>query len=198
MSLVQEQLPLRIATPRVWVETVLADFDAFLKDHAACERKAAALAMSFVSRFIDYPLAVEPMISLAREELAHFHEVYRLLGKRGLALGPDEPDPYVKAMLAHVRHRRDEHFLDRLLISGIVEARGCERFEILGEALRERDPELARWYARLGREEAGHYKIFLRIARQYFPEAAVTSRQEVFLDLEAQAMLAAPVRAAVH
>ena len=37
---------LRSRTPAAWAAAVLADFDAFLLDHAACERKASATAMS--------------------------------------------------------------------------------------------------------------------------------------------------------
>ena len=36
-------LRLRTKTPWGWTDVVLADFDAFLVDHAACERKAGAL-----------------------------------------------------------------------------------------------------------------------------------------------------------
>ena len=126
-------------------------------DHAACERKASALAMSFVVRYADRPALVEPMICLAKEELAHFHEVYRILHKRGISLGADEKDPYVKTLMKSIRNGRDEHFLDRLLVSGVIEARGCERFYLMGEALEE--PEMAQFYKRLAREEAGHYTI---------------------------------------
>lgn len=197
MALVVEQLPIRVPTPEGWLAAVLDNFDAFLIDHAACERKAAALAMSLVTKYADRNYLVEPMISLAREELAHFHEVYRILQKRGLMLGPDEKDPYVTALLKHVRHGKEEHFLDRLLVSGIVEARGCERFFLVGEGLGE-NHELGAYYCKLGREEAGHHKIFGRIAKHYFPEDMIANRLDELLDYEAEAMLAVPFRAAVH
>ena len=35
-----------------WIATVMSDFDNFLKDHADCERKASAMAMSFAAKRI--------------------------------------------------------------------------------------------------------------------------------------------------
>ena len=91
--------------------------------------------MSFVVKYPDRPALLEPMICLAKEELAHFHEVYREIHKLGLQLTPDEKDPYVKGLLGQVRHGREEHFLDRLLVSAVIEARGGERFKMVGEHL---------------------------------------------------------------
>jgi tRNA-(ms[2]io[6]A)-hydroxylase len=196
MSLVAEKLPLRAQTPQGWIEAVEADFDRFLVDHAACERKASALAMSFVVKFSNRKSLIEPMICLAKEELAHYHEVYRLMAQRGCHFSNDEKDPYVQKMLNCVRHGRDEHFLDRLLVSGIIEARGCERFHLLGQNLA--DETLAQFYSRLGREEAGHYMIFLRIARNYFEESEIRQRLAWLLDQEAEIMLSIPFRPAVH
>ncbi|HEX9815317.1 MAG TPA: tRNA isopentenyl-2-thiomethyl-A-37 hydroxylase MiaE, partial [Myxococcota bacterium] len=39
-------LELRVATADSWVKVVLEGFDDFLLDHAACERKASANAIS--------------------------------------------------------------------------------------------------------------------------------------------------------
>jgi len=46
-------MPLTRATPSEWIEVVKSDFDAFLLDHACCERKAAASAMSLLARHAD-------------------------------------------------------------------------------------------------------------------------------------------------
>ncbi len=196
MNLVQQKLPLRAETPALWIEKVLGDFDSFLVDHAACERKAAALAMSFVVKYADREALIEPMICLAKEELAHFHEVYRVLHRRGLHLGPDEKDPYLKLLLKQVRNGREEHFLDRLLVSGVVEARGCERFYLVGQ--NHPDQEMQKFYERLGREEAGHYTIFVKLAKQYFPGEMVEKRLDEWLDMEAQALEKLEIRSAVH
>jgi tRNA-(ms[2]io[6]A)-hydroxylase len=196
MSLVLDKMPLREPTPAGWLPVILGDFASFMQDHASCERKASANAMSLVNKFSDHEAVVEPMICLAKEELAHFHEVYRLLQRRGIPLGIDAKDPYVGALLKPVRHSRQEYFLDRLLVGCLIESRSCERFTIVAEGLQ--DPELAPFYKRLAREEAGHFRIFLRLARHYFSEQIVDDRLQYLLDVETAAMLAAPVRAAVH
>ncbi|RYZ48221.1 MAG: tRNA-(ms[2]io[6]A)-hydroxylase [Proteobacteria bacterium] len=196
MAIFLDKLPLRAATPDAWIPVVLADFPAFLQDHASCEKKAAANAMAFVGRWSDREVLVEPMICLAKEEFQHFHEVYRVLHKRGIPLGTTEKDPYVVGLLKQARHGDEEHFLDRLIIAALIEARSCERFCLLAEGLH--DEDMKSFYARLAREEAGHHKIFLRIARHYFEEKEVETRLDQFLDIEAKVMLSTPLRAAVH
>jgi tRNA 2-(methylsulfanyl)-N6-isopentenyladenosine37 hydroxylase len=189
-------LELRCATPPAWLDAVLADFDAFLVDHAACERKASATGMAFVVRYPDRVALLEPLIAFAREELEHFHAVVRLVCARGLTLGPDAPDPYVKPLLAAVRTGRDERLLDRLLVAGVVEARGCERFGMVARALQ--PGELADFYTDITRSEARHHGLFLRLARAYFDEASIAARLDALLELEARILADLPVRAALH
>jgi tRNA 2-(methylsulfanyl)-N6-isopentenyladenosine37 hydroxylase len=189
-------LELRVATRPGWVDAVLADFDAFLIDHAACERKASATGMAFVVRYPDRVALLDPLIAFAREELDHFHRVYRLLEARGVALGPDVPDPYVRGLIARVRTGRDERLLDRLLVAGVVEARGCERFGMIAKALPA--GELADFYADITRSEARHHGLFLRLARAYFDEASIDARLRELLDAEARIVEQLPLRAALH
>ncbi|MFW7379571.1 MAG: tRNA-(ms[2]io[6]A)-hydroxylase [Oligoflexus sp.] len=196
MALIHEQLPLRTASSSDWLGAVESDFDRFLADHASCERKAAALAMSFIGKFPSRKALVEPMICLAREELAHYLEVFRLMEKRAVSLIADEKDPYVQGLLRMVRHGDEDYFLDRLLVSGVIEARACERLLLLGQNLK--DAGLAKFYQRLGREEAGHYMIFVRLARVYFAEEIIRSRLDEILDAEAEIMMSLPIRPAIH
>jgi tRNA 2-(methylsulfanyl)-N6-isopentenyladenosine37 hydroxylase len=189
-------LELRVATDVAWIDAVLGDFDAFLVDHAACERKASATGMAFVVRYPDRVALLDPLIAFAREELEHFHRVYRLLEARGLTLGPDAADPYVGALLASVRTGRDERLLDRLLVAGVVEARGCERFGMIAQALP--TGELADFYADITRSEARHHGLFLRLARSYFDENAIATRLDELLDAEARILEGLPLRAALH
>ena len=83
-----------------------------------------------------------------------------------------------------------------LLVSGVVEARGCERFYIVGE--HHPDPDMKAFYQRLAREEAGHYTIFTKIAKQYFDPEVVDARLEDWLNMESEIMLSLEFRAAVH
>ena len=46
---------LKEKTSRAWLDTVLADFDAFLADHASCEKKASGMAMSMIAHYPDKP-----------------------------------------------------------------------------------------------------------------------------------------------
>ena len=142
------------STPIEWVETVLEDFDRFLQDHAACERKAAALAMSFVAKYSDRPMIIEPMVSLAREELHHFRQVFLQMQKRGLQLAShDDKDPYVNGILKRLNHGHNERFLDRLIASGLIESRGHERFSLLAQHLS--DPDLKLFYDQLAKVRRG-------------------------------------------
>lgn len=197
MAIFLDKMPLRAATPEAWIDAVLADFPRFMQDHALCEKKAAANAIAFVGRWPEREALIEPMICLAKEEFQHFHDVYKVMHKRGISLAVvAEKDPYVVALLKNARHGPEEHFLDRLIIGALIEARSCERFCLLAEGLH--DEDMKGFYARLAREEAGHHKIFLRIARHYFDESEVEQRLDELLDREAEAMLSTPLRAAVH
>jgi tRNA-(ms[2]io[6]A)-hydroxylase len=137
------------------------------------------------------------MVALAREELEHFARVYDVLVARGQTLAPDWPDPYMGALLRHLRKGHVTHYLvDRLLAFGIVEARSCERFALLLPALT--DAGLRALYEDLLRAEARHHALFVRLAHDVAPAAQVKRRLDELLDAEAQIVASLPARAAVH
>jgi tRNA-(ms[2]io[6]A)-hydroxylase len=193
--------PLRIAcrvrsrTARGWLDAVRADLGAFLQDHAACERKASATAMTLASHYRDKPELVRAMIDLACEELDHFRRVFEVIAARGDTLGADTKDVYVGRMLALVRRGPESYLLDRLLVAGAVEARGCERFRILGEGL---EGDLGGLYREFATTEAEHAALFVRIARAYYPESAVQARLDELLDAESEIVRSLPLRPALH
>jgi tRNA-(ms[2]io[6]A)-hydroxylase len=189
-------IDLHIKTAPQWVETVLGDFDTFLLDHAACERKASAMAMTFVVRYPDRDQIHEPMIVLAREELTHFHRVFRLCKERGLRFSGDQKDPYVNALLKLTRHGRDEEFVDRLVMAGVVEARGHERFGHIAHALT--PGALKDFYEEITQSEARHAEIFIELAQRYAGSETVQSRLSFFLEQEASIVATLPARAALH
>ena len=191
-------LDLRFKTPPEWLDTVFADFDAFLLDHAACERKAAATGMSFVVRYPDKSALIEPLIEFSREELEHFQIMYRIIHARGLILSDDYKDPYVNALRSQVRNGGEGMLLDKLLVAGIVEARGCERLFMVAQALEEKASPLAQPYLDLARAEARHHGLFFRLARACFPDPVIDERASVLLDYEAELVKRLPHRAAVH
>ncbi|MCF6300540.1 MAG: tRNA-(ms[2]io[6]A)-hydroxylase [Proteobacteria bacterium] len=187
---------LKTATDPRWVEVALADFDAFLKDHAACERKASALAMSLVQHYPDKPDLIRGMIDLAMEEMAHFREVMKIILLKGLQQDNDEKDPYINQLLKHLRKGSKEYLLDRLLIFSIVEKRGHERFHMIGEALE--DPKMKDFYLRLAKAEYRHYILFVKLANQYYTAEQVSQRLDELLEIEADIVKNLPLRAAVH
>lgn len=191
-------LNLRLPTADGWLRAVLADFDSFLLDHAACERKASATGMSLVVKYPNRRELLEPMIEFAREELEHFHRVYRVIARRGLMLGSDYKDDYVGGLRRAMRSQADELFLDRLLVAGIVEARGCERLGLVAEALAGKDPELEALYVDLTRAESRHHALFFRLAKHWFDEDTLRRRADELLDYEAELVARLPHRAAVH
>lgn len=192
MALVQLKTP----TSPDWVQVVMGDFDAFLADHAACERKASAMGVSLVQKYPDRLLLIAPLIQMALEEMAHFQRVWAVMEKRGLKLGADTRDEYMGGLLRHVRQGRDEGLLDRLLVVAVVEARGHERFGLVAQALP--PGELKDFYDDLTRSEARHISLFVGLARKYFEEDAIQQRLSQWLEIEGQIVSALPLRAAVH
>ena len=189
-------IPLINATDPRWIETVLADFDAFLIDHASCERKANALLMSLIVKYPDRPQIIPGLIELAQEELEHFAEAYAFMEKRGLRFSKDAPDPYVNQLLAAARHGRDERFIDRMLISSVVESRGAERFRIVAENVP--DTELAEFYTRLWKSEIKHAHVFVRLLNHEFPGEMIQARLRELTELESRIVDGLEFRAALH
>ena len=187
---------LKIPSSRDWLEFALGDFDAFLMDHASCERKASAMALSLVSHYPDRTALVQEMMVLAREELEHFHQMLWLTQARGLVLRPDQKDLYVQSLRKEIRPDREDYFLDQLLVAGIIEARGCERFGLIADALEE--GPLKTFYQEITRSEARHRALFYRLACRYHDTTIASERQEYLLEREAEIMDSLPIRAGVH
>lgn len=139
---------------------------------------------------------VRDLIPFAQEELEHYAQVVEIILERGLATRPDERDPYVGALMKLIKRGPEQYFLDRLLILADVEARGCERFGMLAEAL---EPgRLKDFYTEITRSEARHHGLFVRLAKEYFPAEAVQERLDELLDAEAKIVDELPFRQAVH
>src|ERR1043166_8365281 len=113
-------LDLTFPTPPEWVQTVMADFASFLQDHADCERKASAMAMSFVAKYPDRVEIIPELIETGLEELQHFQQVYAHMAKRGVTLAREmSQDPYITALLNLCHTDSARRFLDRLLLASI-------------------------------------------------------------------------------
>jgi tRNA 2-(methylsulfanyl)-N6-isopentenyladenosine37 hydroxylase len=192
----RRSIDLLVATHPDWVKVVLADFDAFIQDHANCERKASALAMSLVVKYPDRTRIVPALIALAQEELEHFRQVHALMMSRGLALVKDTQDPYVNRLAACMRHGREARFIDRLLVSSLIECRGAERFQIIADALR--DPELKAFYTSLAKAEIKHGHQFVDMALKYANADSTRARLEDLAEQEAAIVQGLEWRASLH
>lgn len=174
----------------------MQNFDSFLQDHAAAEKKAAGMAISMLSHYPDRVELVAAMADLAVEEMTHYREVVKWIHRRGQLTSADKKDPYVLAFRDTIRRGRDVYLLDRLLTASIIEARGAERFAMVAAAL---DPGgLKTFYRSIARSEERHYELFLNLARKYLPGDMIDARWDELLDIEAGIVAELPIRPALH
>ncbi len=189
---------LKVPSDPRWLPLALERFDEVLIDHAHCEKKAAANALSLLQSYPELPGLPAQMARLAREESAHLAKVLELMEARGLTLGRDAGDPYAQALQACVRTGAAERRVDRLLVAAVIEARSCERLSLLAEGLQE--PSLKRFYGELAQSEDGHQALFFRLAVQAAggDAAGVQARLDALLEAEVQVLARVGVRAAIH
>ncbi|HEY1417004.1 MAG TPA: tRNA isopentenyl-2-thiomethyl-A-37 hydroxylase MiaE, partial [Myxococcaceae bacterium] len=83
----RSRVHLRCQTDPRWLPHALAHLDEVLVDHAHCEKKAAANALSLLQAYPEVPGLPAHMARLAREESSHLARVLQLLERRGLTLG---------------------------------------------------------------------------------------------------------------
>ncbi len=180
-------LPLRYQTPPQWAEAVLREPLELLSDQAYLEKKAANNALEFLNL---WPTARPPLhwlssiSTIARDETAHLQLVLKLLEKKGGILARSHKNQYAADLRKLVRAGKDIHDLaDRLLVSALIEARSCERFERLVEA--GSDAELNKFYGSLISSENGHYQLFLDMAKKVVSAREIENRWDKLLDEEA-------------
>jgi tRNA-(ms[2]io[6]A)-hydroxylase len=165
-------LCLKVPTDGAWATAALRDADAVLLDHAHCELKAASNALSLVARHPADLETARALSDLAREEIEHFQRVVAVLAARGVALGSPPVDVYAAALRraasALPRVEGVSVLVDRLLVGALIEARSCERFQLLVEAAGEGegdgDGELHDLWRELLASEARHYRTFVDLA----------------------------------
>ena len=130
------------------------------------------------------------MSRLAREELRHFEQVLALMEKRGVEYQPISASRYAATLHGQIRGSEPERLVDTLIVGAIIEARSCERFDRLVDALRPVDPELADFYRSLVKSEARHFTDYLALAEDEAGES-VAERVDEFLESE-QALILEP------
>jgi tRNA-(ms[2]io[6]A)-hydroxylase len=169
-------LHLHRETSATWIAHVHSNWKEILIDHAHCEHKAAATAMSLMGAYIDCIELTRQMSRIVEEELEHFHLVLELLSKRGIPFKKQRPGNYGKSLNGLIRQNEPGRAVDRLLIAGLIEARSCERFDLLRKHVQ--DKELSDFYGSLFESEARHHTTYIKLAKQFDREANVRLRLE--------------------
>ena len=187
-------LNLRLPTDPRWVNLAEMDLGEILTDHAYCEQKAATSCISLIQGYPDREELVRELAPIVTEEWGHFRAVLAELDRRGLKLGKQRKDEYVNALMDFARkgQGRDVALLERLLIFALIEARSCERFRLM--SLYVSDEALRKWYHKFMVAEAGHYVLFIDLARKYFPREQVDARWKEYLEFEAEVLQKLEVR----
>ncbi len=177
---------LKLPTDPRWVNVAEKNVEDILTDHAYCEQKAASSAISIILQYPEYPEIVSAMAALAQEEMEHFQRVHNFILKRGYTFGKERRDEYVNHLFrfAIKGNAKEKRLVDHLLVGAMIEARSCERFKNLSENIA--DQELAEFYRELMESEAGHYTMFITLARSVMPREYVDQRWQEMLDYEAE------------
>ena len=169
-------------TPAAWLDAAVRHPDILLLDHANCEKKAAATAMSLIFQYGDqHPELQVELSRLAREELRHFEQVTRMLRWRSIPHRLLGAARYAAGLRRHLRKPEPDRFTDLLVIGAFIEARSCERFRSLIPVL---DEELAGFYAGLMAAESRHFQLYIGLAEKY-GAGDLSGRIDVFAAAEA-------------
>lgn len=181
-------LHLHSETDARWLAQVDSNLGAVLIDHAHCEHKAAATAMSLFGSYICDAELTKAMTEIIAEELEHFEMVLALLKRRNIEFKLQQPGSYGRSLNNLIRPNEPQRAVDRLLVAGLIEARSCERFRLLASHVD--DTELSDFYHSLFESEARHHSTYTRLARKYQPLAEVNQRLEELAAKEAEIIAA--------
>lgn len=181
-------LGLQLPTDPRWVNLAAISLEEILTDHAFCEQKAATSCISLIQRYPHLDKLVQELAPIVTEEWGHFRQVLAEMKKRGYPLGKQRKDLYVNELMLHQNKggSPDSILLDRLLTFALIEARSAERFRLLSEGLE--DDYLREFYRKFMISEAGHYRLFIDLAKEYLPEDMVRARWQEWLNIEAEIM----------
>jgi tRNA-(ms[2]io[6]A)-hydroxylase len=189
-------LCLKCDTNPGWIEAVKKDLNITIADHAHCEKKAALTGMNLLNKYPEKTELAFAMSDLIEEEVGHFRSVMEILRNRGVVLTPDRSDEYARTLFEKLRKNQPERFMDHLLVAGIIEARSCERLQILEKNIE--DATLSEFYKNLAASEAGHYVMFKKLAELYFDKEEVKNRLEELALLEAELVKSLPDYPTMH
>ena len=179
-------LNLKLATDPRWVNLAEKNISEILTDHAYCEQKAATSCISLIIMYPDLKPIVEALIPIVSEEWSHFGMVMDEIYKRNFKLGFPRKDEYVNKLKKFQKKEgsREDILVEKLLTNALIEARSCERFRLLSIELD--DEYLRKFYHSFMISEAGHYKLFMDLARIYKDNDYVKERWGQYLNHEVE------------
>ena len=177
-------LGLKMPTDPRWADLASISLEEVLTDHAFCEQKAATQCISLIQRYPEKEMLVNSLAPVVTEEWGHFRMVWAEMKKRGFHLGKQRKDDYVNLLLQNEPKNipNGEKLLHKLMICALIEARSCERFRLLSENLEEE--ALRKFYYKFMVSEAGHYRLFIDIAQEYYPKEKVQDAWHQWLSIE--------------
>ena len=177
-------LGLKLPTDPRWADLASISLDEILTDHAFCEQKAATQCISLIQRYPEKAELVNALSPIVTEEWGHFRMVWAEMKKRGYTLGKQRKDDYVNLLLQHEPKNvsGNEKLLHKLMICALIEARSCERFRLLSEGLGEE--ALRNFYYKFMVSEAGHYRLFIELAEQYYSIEKAREAWQQWLKIE--------------
>lgn len=176
--------PLLKSTPLYWAHFVSKRLDLLLSDHAYCERKAAAFAIGLLQRyghFYDNHLSLSKLV---REEMRHYELVLNILKSRNLGLVRLPASGYARNLQKAVVTDEPLRHIRLLLVAAVIEARSCERFEVLAKYLSGIDDNLAVFYNKLALAEKRHHMLYIRMACKLTSEKDVIKNLQEVSELE--------------
>jgi len=186
LSPVYDFLPCR--TPDAWLSVAVESLPLLMIDHANCEKKAAATAMSLMHRYTDNTVLLNKMSRLAREELRHFEQVLKLMTKRGIVYESVTASRYAQGLREKVRKKDPHKLVDTLIVGALIEARSCERFAALSPHV---DAELSDFYVSLLKSESRHFMDYITLAKTLASPDEVDERLSLFSTIE-QSLIEGP------
>jgi tRNA-(ms[2]io[6]A)-hydroxylase len=152
---------LQAATPAAWAVHAAREWRTLLVDHANCEKKAASTALALMFAYPEDRALSLAMARLAREELRHFEQVQKLMQQLDVPATRMGPGRYAGALRARVATADPARKRDLLLTGTLIEARSCERFEVVAPLLPE---PLGSFYQGLAASERRHAGLYLELA----------------------------------
>src|SRR4029077_2967088 len=177
-------LSLRSETDSRWLAQVDHHLEEILIDHAHCEKKAAGAALNLIFAYVDRVELCRELSDIVTEELEHFRLVLDFLALRGIRFRRLAPASYGRNLNELVRKLEPGRAVDRLLVAGLIEARSCERFDLLRQHVK--DAELAAFYDSLFESEARHHSTYVRLAKSFASDEAVDRRLDELAAEEAR------------